>query len=363
MSHSTPYPYAIDADISLARTLPGQAYTDPELFARQRATLFPRSWQFLAWQAPSEHNASPATLLPGFLDLHLLMTRQQDEWRAFSNVCTHRGALLLDKPAHCKTVRCPYHGRSFALDGRMLAMPAFEQAKDFPTSADHLPELSLAWENPFAFVSVDPAQAFDAWARPLREIFAWVPWESFRFAPELSRDYPLAANWMLYVDNYLEGLHIPYVHPALNQALDFKAYVIEPLPTGVLQIGLAASGEDAFTLPAGHPDADKRVAAYYLWLFPNLMFNLYPWGLSLNLIEPIDIDQTRVRYLTWIWDESRLNQGAGADTDTTEQEDHSVILRVQQGIKSRLYERGRYSPTMEQGVHRFHRLLAEWDQA
>lgn len=351
--------YRIDPDITRAETLPGAAYTDAELFARQRLELFPRSWQYLPWQPGAEINAQPLTLLPGFLDSHLLLTKQADTWRALSNVCTHRGALLLDAPARCKTVRCPYHGRSFALDGRMLAMPAFERAEDFPGPADDLPELALAWHGPFAFVSEQPTQAFADWARPLSDAFGWVPWEAFRFAPELSRDYELAANWMLYVDNYLEGLHIPYVHPALNQALDFKAYEVHLLPAGVMQVGLAAAGEDAFELPAGHADAGRRIAAYYLWLFPNLMLNLYPWGLSLNLVEPRGLGQSRIRYLTWVRDAGRLHQGAGADTDTTEQEDHAVILRVQAGIRSRLYRRGRYSPSLEQGVHHFHRLLTQ----
>lgn len=164
----------------------------------------------------------------------------------------------------------------------------------------------------------------------------------------------------MYVDNYLEGLHIPYVHPALNRALDFKAYVTKPLEMGVLQTGMAAEGEVCFDLPKAHPDFGTRVAAYYLWLFPNLMLNLYPWGLSLNLIEPRALDRTQVRYLSWVWKPELLHTGAGADTDSTEQEDHGVILRVQQGVRSRLYTQGRYSATMEQGVHRFHQLLSQW---
>lgn len=353
--------YSIDSDITRAQTLPGRFYRDPEIFAHQRENLFPASWQFLPLIPEPGHNAYPFTLLPGLLDEPVLLTHKQDSWQAMSNVCTHRGALLLAQPAQCKTVRCPYHGRSFSLDGRMLAMPAFEQACDFPGPRDHLPRVELNFQGPFAFVSLAPKLDFKRWSEPLERFFSWVPWQDFQFSAEQSRDFPLAANWALYVDNYLEGLHIPYVHPALNQALDFKAYVTTPLDYGVLQVGLAAAGEDCFDLPEDHPDQGKRIAAYYLWLFPNLMFNLYPWGLSLNLIEPISIDQTRVRYFTWIWDESRLNQGAGADVGHTEHEDHSVILRVQQGIRSRLYDRGRYSPSMETGVHRFHQLLTAGD--
>ncbi|HEY9841129.1 MAG TPA: Rieske 2Fe-2S domain-containing protein, partial [Candidatus Obscuribacterales bacterium] len=271
--------YSIDPDITRARTLPGKAYCDPEFFGRQRERLFSRSWQFLPWvdetvdetvDQPADTdqvaNVFPLTLLPGLLDEPLLLARQEQGWQLLANVCTHRGALLLEKPARCRTLRCPYHGRSFGLDGRMLAMPAFEAAKDFPGPADHLPRLPLERFGPFAFTALDPAGAFADWIRPLSEGFAWVPWQDFRFAPELTRDYDLAANWALYVDNYLEGLHIPYIHPALNQALDFKAYQIRVLDAGVLQVGLAAEGEACFALPADHRDQGLRIAAYYLWL-------------------------------------------------------------------------------------------------
>ncbi len=66
----------------------------------------------------------------------------------------------------------------------------------------------------------------------------------------------------------LEGFHVPFVHPTLNDALDWNAYLVEPTPLGVTQIALAskdprrASGP-LFDLPPGHPDYGSRVAAYY----------------------------------------------------------------------------------------------------
>jgi choline monooxygenase len=88
------------------------------------------------------------------------------------------------------------------------------------------------------------------------------------------------------------------------------------------------------------------------------MFNLYPWGVSVNVVKPLAVDRTRVSYLTFVWDESRLGQGAGAALDRVEREDEVIVEAVQRGVRGRLYERGRYSPAREQGVHHFHRLLA-----
>lgn len=164
----------------------------------------------------------------------------------------------------------------------------------------------------------------------------------------------------------MEGFHIPYVHPGLAQVLDGETYEVINLPKGVLQIAFSSNSDvPVFDLPSFHPDASyqpegsQNVAAYYFWLYPNLMFNLYPWGLSVNMVLPQAVDQTLVRYQTYVWKKELLGKGAGADVGQVEREDQQIVTRVQAGIQSRLYKRGRYSPTQEKGVHHFHRLLAQ----
>ena len=107
----------------------------------------------------------------------------------------------------------------------------------------------------------------------------------------------------------------------------------------------------------GHEDFGQAISAYYFWLFPNLMFNFYPWGLSLNIVRPLQPDLTKVSFRTYVFDASKLH--AGADVDLVEREDEAVVEQVQLGTQSRFYRHGRFSPKMEQGVHQFHRLIAE----
>jgi choline monooxygenase len=161
----------------------------------------------------------------------------------------------------------------------------------------------------------------------------------------------------LYCDNYFAGFHIPFVHAGLNQALDYGSYATECFAYGSLQIGYGDRGTDCFDLPAGHPDAGRKVAAWYYRVFPNLMLNFYPWGLPVNIVKPLASALTRVSFLTYFHDESRLELGAGARLDKVEREDEDVVEAVQQGIRSRFYPGGRFSPAREQGVHHFHRLL------
>jgi choline monooxygenase len=125
-------------------------------------------------------------------------------------------------------------------------------------------------------------------------------------------------------------------------------------------LGIAKKGDHCFELPPDSPDFGQQIAAYYFWVFPNLMFNFYPWGLSLNVVEPLDIAQTQVRFLVYVWDESKLEQGAGAGLNQVEMEDEAVVEQVQRGIRSRHYTRGRYAPEREQGTHHFHRLISQF---
>ena len=127
-----------------------------------------------------------------------------------------------------------------------------------------------------------------------------------------------------------------------------------------LQLGIGQNNESIFNIPKGSKDFGKKIAAYYFWLFPNMMFNFYPWGLSINIVIPLGSEKTKIKFLSYIWDETKLNVGAGANLDKVELEDEEIVEQVQKGVKSRYYNRGQFSPTMERGVHHFHLLLSNF---
>lgn len=346
---------SVDEDIARAATLPVEWVRDAARFATLRERVLARSWQLVPDAAPGE--AVPFRLLDGCLDEPLVMVRDGDTLRCLSNVCTHRGNLLVHERACVGSLRCRYHGRRFGLDGRMQSAPEFEGARDFPGDSDHLPVLPVERLGPLAFTSLAPAFSFAALTAPLRSRLHWLAFDSLRRDPAGDRSYEVAAHWLLYCDNYLEGLHIPFVHAGLSQMLDYGAYHTELHDYGTLQIGVASDGEDAFTQPEGAADHGRNIAAYYYYLFPNLMFNFYPWGLSLNVVTPLALARTRIDYRVYVLDESRRGRGAGAELDRVEREDDQIVESVQAGVRARLYRGGRYSPSRETGVHHFHRLL------
>jgi choline monooxygenase len=313
----------IDPDIHKAKTLPGWFYGHPEWHERVLESVFLPSWQLL----PTHVEAPERGVVPfEVLGRPLILS---SEGRCFSNVCTHRGAVIAE--AACTTLRCPYHGRRFGLDGRMQGAPGFEDARD----EDHLPELTLRRFGPLTFASPEgdspcPAEALD------------LPEAAWEKGPQ--QHFDIHCSWALYVENYLEGLHIPFVHPGLNEALSWGRYRNHVGDLSTRQEGVDGRG---------------AVIARYWWLWPNTMVNLYPWGLSLNQVQPLGPDRCRVHYFTLVSDPSQLNQGAGADVGAVELEDQTVVTSVQRGVRSPLYTRGRFSPSYEQGLHHFQRLLVD----
>ena len=356
-------PYSIDPDITRASTLPSAFYRDANAYELVKERVFARTWQWIGDtdDVAAPGSLSPREMLPGCLDEPLLLSRDAGgTLRCLSNVCTPRGNLLVKTPCRAEQIRCGYHSRRFDLAGRMTFMPEFDAAKDFPAPSDHLPPVPFGRFGTQAFAAVRPAAPLEAFLGDIQARLGWLPIEDFRHDPSRNRSFDIAAHWALYVENYLEGLHIPFIHPALNQVLNADGYDYELHRYANLQFARARDGELAFELPPSSPDFGERVAAYYWWVFPNLMLNFYPWGLSVNIVQPQGMARTRVLFRSYVRDAGKLGGGAGNGLDQVEMEDEEVVQQVQRGLQSRFYDRGRYSPGKEQGVHHFHRLLCEF---
>lgn len=355
--------FQVDPNIARAQTIAKEVYTSLAVYEDSKEKIFAPSWQYAGHSqlAPEQGSIWPFVLLESLLNEPLLLTRDDaGVLHCLSNVCTHRGNLLATEPCRSSRLRCKYHGRLFGLDGRFQFMPEFTGVENFPSEADHLKQLPLFQWGSLLFTSLNPAIAPELFFGEMMQRVGWLPLEKLVFRPDLSKDYHVKAHWALYCENYLEGFHIPFVHGGLNAVLDWSSYTTELFRYSNLQLGIGKKGDVCFDLPPDSPDYGKDVAAYYFWVFPNMMFNFYPWGLSLNLVEPLGTDSCKVRFLTFVYDESRLNTGAGSGLDQVELEDEEIVENVQRGIRSRFYRHGRYAPEREQGTHHFHRLLAEF---
>lgn len=353
--------YNVLQNISEAETLPAEFYHSESVFNEMKARFFRHSFQWIGDinLTPAKGSFYPFNFMPYFYEEPMLLLRNEDEKIiCLSNVCTHRGNILMPQAGKSSFLQCGYHGRKFDLNGRMTFMPEFKEAVNFPRPCDHLHEFPVKQWGPFVFTSITGNRGIQKSLDWMDRKIGFLGLNNLRFDLERSKEYLVHAHWALYCDNYLEGFHIPFVHHDLNQILNYGKYETLTEDDTILQIGYSDIEKECFNLPIGHEDYGKNVAAYYFWIFPNMMFNYYPWGLSINMIRPVKLNRTKVSFLSYIWDETKLNQGAGADPDKVEREDEFVVENVFRGLQSEVYRNGRFSPTKEKGVHHFHRLLA-----
>jgi choline monooxygenase len=364
----------VNEQIECAQTLASRFYTDPAILEIEKEKIFRRTWQMVGTlqHACGEANgrkrtiADPETFFTaGLAGEPIVVVRdKQGTLRAFSNVCRHRAGPIA-QGSGCKNVlRCGYHGWTYTLDGQLIGTPDVEGVEFFDRSTMGMVPLRLeTWEQ-FIFVN------FDAQAEPLAAFLGEIPGQSrgFRFAGLQSverRDYVIDCNWKVYVDNYLEGYHIPVAHPGLMREIDYAQYRTETFRYYSQQFApiRAMKNEDAGE--RFYPPGGGLQEALYFWVFPNLMVNIYPDNVSTNLILPISQEKT-LTIFEWFFHDAGSStmqervKKAVQFSDEVQQEDIGLCESVQRGLRSATYDRGRYSVRRENGVHHFHMLLREF---
>ncbi|MFI5119890.1 MAG: aromatic ring-hydroxylating dioxygenase subunit alpha [Thermoanaerobaculia bacterium] len=348
--------FSVDERLARAATLPAPLYTDPAVLAAEKARVFGSSWQLVG---RADQVARPGDFFTARVaDEEILVVRGEDEkLLALSNVCRHRAGPVSSGAGSCRVLRCGYHGWTYGLDGRLLATPEFEGVEDFRREDVRLPGFSVAAWIGLVFANLDArASALAATLDDLGSRLETDGLGSMRFA--FRREWTLNCNWKVYVDNYLEGYHIPVVHPSLMRELDYGAYRTVTFGNRVLQVSpIKQKGGRLRTYASGGEAA-------YWWIWPNLMLNVYPDNFSTNLIVPLDAERT-LTIFEWFFREPEF-PGAHAKVEETvafsdeiQLEDIAICEAVQRGLRSRTYVRGRYSEKRESGVHRFHRLWVE----
>ncbi len=294
----------------------------------------------------------------------IVVRDKQGVLRAFSNVCRHRAGPIALGSGYKNVLRCQYHGWTYTLDGRLIGTPYVEGVEFFDRSTMGMVPLRVeVWEQ-FIFVN------FDSQAEPLASYLGKIPeqvhgfqFEGLQFAER--RNYVINCNWKTYVDNYLEGYHIPIAHPGLMREIDYAHYRSDTYRYYSQQFApIRAMKVEENTERFYEPGSGLRQAAYF-WIFPNLMINIYPDNISTNLIVPLAHDETLTIFEWFFHDvaDSKVRervQRAIAFTDEVQQEDIGLCENVQRGLRSTTYDRGRYSVKRENGVHHFHMLLGEF---
>ncbi len=350
--------YNPDAPLEEAFTIPAPWYLDARMEEMERERVFAHNW--IAVGRADQVAAAGQFFTMELAGEPLVVVRGEDgELRAFFNVCRHHAAAVMT--AECGTaqhLRCPYHGWTYGLDGSLKGAPEFAGVCNFDRAANGLVGVRVAvWEQ-FVFVNLDAnAPALTDFLEDLPARVMPLGMGSLRFFARKS--YTLACNWKVYVDNYLDGgYHVPHLHKGLNSVLDYREYTIENSRHYSLQSSpMVVSGEHASV--AATRTGDR---AYYYWLYPNFMINLYQGVMDTNLVLPLGVDRCVVHFDFYFADVSeaarRHNEESVAVSDRIQDEDVDICESVQRGLRSRAYGAGRLSVRREAGEHLFHRLLA-----
>ncbi len=354
--------FPFDPDITRAQTIPARLYVDPVWAELERERIFARTWQLVARTEQLQRTGDYVVV--EIAGESVVLLRDGDALRGYHNVCLHRAGPVAQGCGRRQTMQCRYHGWTYSLQGELLRAPEMEGTDGFRPADFRLHPVQVATWGPLVFATLDLK------APPLAHYLEDIPQRAERFRADgmrwvMRRDYEVACNWKVYVDNYLEGYHVPVVHPGLHKELDYDAYRVEPHRYYSLQHAplRPVQGDAAERM---YVSDDPSADAQYYWLFPNMMLNVYLGTMQTNVVLPLAPDRTRVVF-EWYATEPPADPATDPTwmklTDVShlvQKEDEEICEVVQKNLRSRVYDRGRYSAKRENGVHHFHALLHEF---
>ena len=344
-----------------AHTIPSCWYHDAEIYAAECRQVFGGTWQAVG---RVDQVSRPGSFLTAEVtgEPILVVRDSKGVLRAFYNVCRHRAALVMNEPeGQASRLRCRYHGWTYDLSGRLRGTPEFDGVADFCKEDNGLTQVAVDAWGPLVFIHqppVGPEAPLDKSLDPLPRRTEGLGLDRLGFA--CRREYEVACNWKVYVDNYLDGgYHVNTVHPGLAGALDYVHYRTEIEGNTSVQISPLKQATDA---TVGKVRTGKN--AYYWWIFPNLMINLYQDVMDTNVVLPMGPERCKVIFDFYFaqregGEAERFVAESIAVADQVQLEDMGICEEVQRGLRSRAFDTGRFSVKREAGGLHFHRLLAE----
>ena len=320
-------------------SLQAEFFLDKRQYDKERQ-FFEKTWIFVAHDSELLNYNVIARKVAGY---PIIITKDHTETiRSFTNICRHRGSKLLDDGTgkKCRTISCPYHGWGYGLDGSLKQTPNFGYALnmgDYRLSEWHVQVI-----NGLIFVSLDPKYTFEQqFGSCIDELHKKIP----SYVVRSRKEFVVHCNWKLYVENYLEGYHIPFAHPTLAREIVMSNYEVR--------------SHDGYI--SHHVKAKKGSVSegYWMYLWPNVAINSYANGFSLERIIPISPTQTKISYLYLFSDNCSdvdMEKSMATSSKITE-EDIQLVERIQDNLHSGLYIPGPLSPKHETGLVTFHSWL------
>lgn len=328
------------------RNLDPVNYTSPEIHAGDIDHIFTTTWQLLG---PASRLAQRGDYVAAEIaGQKVFVIRTRDGLRAFRNVCRHRGARLLPEgTGRCATIRCPYHQWVWGEDGSLLNVPWWGDDPDFEMSDWALDSVKFDIWRGLLFVAIAPTQPLMSQLGAVIPELQDEPMESFTWMHEERMVFD--ANWKIYTDNFVEGYHIPGIHPAFHSAIEFDRF--------------ETTAHDGMVRMTAPPRDGLFYRGKWLWMWPNWTLSLFSGGMNTSRINPLDHRRTELIYNFYFEDTSPEGQAARektiSDNLAVVREDFEICIETQKNYESGGYRAGPLSPRHEQGVAYFQKKLVE----
>jgi Rieske 2Fe-2S family protein len=338
-----------------AKTLPQRYFVSPDIFAKEQESIFSQQWILVGHQ--SQIAKAGDYFVQEVAGESLIIVRDKGgRVRGFYNVCRHRGTRLCEEQAgHSSAIQCPYHAWTYGLDGRLIGAPHMDEVQGFDKAGHSLHAVDLAlWEG-FIFVNLaDAPTPLEEWFAPLAEKFAHWNLPNLTSAKRVA--YDVQANWKLIFENYSECYHCPGVHPALSKLTPYDSAENDlcegPFLGGFMPItkghSLTMTG-NACALPVGGIKSEDHDRVFYYSIFPNMLLSMHPDYVMVHQLWPQSPERTLI-LCDWFFNPEAFDRAdfhpndAIEFWDMTNKQDWHVCELSQQGIASRAYRPGPYSP-------------------
>ena len=340
-----------------AKTLPQRCFVAPEVFAEEQAKVFARKWVCVGHR--SQLGRSGDFFVQEVAGESLILLRDKDGGvRGYYNVCRHRGTRLCeDSTGHAAALQCPYHAWTYSLDGRLAGAPHMDAVPGFDKADYSLRAVNLSlWEG-FIFVNLaEEVAPLAEWFAPLAGKFS--NWNVPHLRSARRIEYDVRANWKLIAENYSECYHCPGVHPELSKISPYDSAENDlsegPFLGGFMEIAkgtsLTMSGQ-ACARPVGDIGEKGHERVFYYSIFPNLLLSLHPDYVMVHQLWPQAPGRTLIQ-CDWyfhpeaagVTDPGYNPEDAIAFWDMVNKQDWHICELSQQGIASRAYQPGPYSP-------------------
>ncbi len=346
-----------------ARTLEQRYFVSPDVFVQEQEKIFSKQWLLVGHQSQV---AKPGDyFVADVANESLIVIRDKNnEVHGFYNVCRHRGTRLKeDTCGHASAIQCPYHAWTYGLDGQLIGAPHMDEVPDFDKADYSLRRVNLGVFEGFIFVNLEKnPMPLEKWFAPLVGKFSH--WNMSMLRSAKRSDYDVRANWKLMFENYSECYHCPGVHPMLSKVSPYDSAENDltegPFLGGFMKINkgesLTMSG-NACALPVGEIENLQQV--FYYSIFPNMLLSMHPEYVMVHQLWPQSPERTLIR-CDWFFHSDAFNrpdfkpEDAIEFWDMTNKQDWHVCELSQQGIASRAYQPGPYSPRES--------IPAAWDE-